>query len=73
MSNVAKQDNERLWYPLDAIPGILTIFVYTTPGLVPSRDELYQGHSIQYMFFSSSPLQFYENSWDAIDVDSIVV
>ena len=40
VSNAAKQDNERFWYPLVAVPEILAILLYTTPGLVPSRDEL---------------------------------
>ena len=40
VSNAAKQDNDRLWYPLVAVPEILTILFYTTPGLVPLRDEL---------------------------------
>ena len=40
VNNAAKQDNEHLWYPLIALPEILVIIFYLTPGLVPRRDEL---------------------------------
>ncbi|PPQ91306.1 hypothetical protein CVT25_006600 [Psilocybe cyanescens] len=40
MSNSTKQDNEHLWYPLLAVPEILAVILYATPGLVPKRDEL---------------------------------
>jgi len=40
LGNIAKQDNERFWYPLVAVPEIIAIILYITPGLVPSRSEL---------------------------------
>ncbi|KAF8888344.1 hypothetical protein BD779DRAFT_1524935 [Infundibulicybe gibba] len=39
-SNAAKQNNEHLWYPLSALPEILAVALYATPGLVPPRSEL---------------------------------
>ena len=42
VTNTAKQDNEHFWYPLIALPEILVVIFYTTPGLVPKRDELPQ-------------------------------
>ncbi|KAG5636341.1 hypothetical protein H0H81_008363 [Sphagnurus paluster] len=36
----AKQYNERLWYPLYALPELLAVILYTAPGLVPPRSEL---------------------------------
>ena len=40
MTNVNRQNNENLWYPLLALPELLAVMLYSTPGLVPSRDEL---------------------------------
>ncbi|KAG6888334.1 hypothetical protein C0992_008799 [Termitomyces sp. T32_za158] len=37
--NVSKE-NERLWYPLFALPELLAVIFYATPGLVPPRSEL---------------------------------
>ncbi|KAG5652320.1 hypothetical protein H0H81_005433 [Sphagnurus paluster] len=36
----ATQYNEKLWYPLYALPEVLAVMMFTTPGLVPSRSEL---------------------------------
>jgi len=36
----SKQFNEHFWYPLVAAPEILAVLLYTTPGLVPAKDEL---------------------------------
>ncbi|KAF9499989.1 hypothetical protein BDN71DRAFT_1409889 [Pleurotus eryngii] len=36
------QTKEALWYPLLALPEILAVFLYATPGLVPSRSQLNQ-------------------------------
>jgi hypothetical protein len=38
--NATKQDNEHFWYPLLALPEVLVVMLYVTPGLVPRRDEL---------------------------------
>jgi len=46
VTNAAKQDNEHLWYPFIALPEILVVMLYVTPGLVPKRDELQQ-HSTE--------------------------
>jgi hypothetical protein len=35
-----KQLNEHYWYPLVALPEILAVFLFVTPGLVPTREEL---------------------------------
>jgi len=40
VTNTAQLDNEHLWYPLIALPEILVVVLYVTPGLVPRRDEL---------------------------------
>ncbi|KIM49901.1 hypothetical protein M413DRAFT_439029 [Hebeloma cylindrosporum] len=40
INNGLKQNNERFWYPLIALPEILAVTLYATPGLVPRRDEL---------------------------------
>ncbi|KAF8809298.1 hypothetical protein BYT27DRAFT_7136418 [Phlegmacium glaucopus] len=40
VTNSAKQDNEHFWYPLLALPEILVVILYTTPGLVPRAAEL---------------------------------
>lgn len=44
VTNAAKQNNEHFWYPLIALPEIIVVIFYTTPGLVPKRAEL-QAHS----------------------------
>lgn len=40
VGNYAKQYNEHFWYPLYAIPEIVAVLLYATPGLVPPRSEL---------------------------------
>jgi len=35
-----KQLDEHYWYPLVALPEILAVILFVTPGLVPTRDEL---------------------------------
>jgi hypothetical protein len=40
IGNLAKQDNEHLWYPLSALPEIIAVILYATPDLVPPRSEL---------------------------------
>lgn len=40
VTNAAKQYNEHFFYPLVALPEILVVILYTTPGLVPRRAEL---------------------------------
>lgn len=40
MSDLRKQNNEHLWYPLYALPEILAVAMYSTPNLVPPRSEL---------------------------------
>ena len=40
ISNSLKQNNEHLWYPLIALPEIIAVVLYATPGLVPRRNEL---------------------------------
>ncbi|GLB35636.1 hypothetical protein LshimejAT787_0212010 [Lyophyllum shimeji] len=40
VSNYAKQYNEHFWYPLYALPEIVAVVLYATPGLVPPRSEL---------------------------------
>jgi len=42
VTNSAKQYNEHFWYPFVVLPEILSVMLYTTPGLVPRRDELPQ-------------------------------
>ncbi|KAG6811039.1 hypothetical protein H0H92_009270 [Tricholoma furcatifolium] len=34
--------NEHFWYPLYALPELLAVMLYATPGLIPSRAELPQ-------------------------------
>lgn len=40
VTNVTKQYNEHLFYPLVALPEILVVILFTTPGLVPRRAEI---------------------------------
>jgi len=40
INNAQKQNTENLWYPLIALPEILAVILYATPGLVPRRNEL---------------------------------
>ncbi|KAF8809297.1 hypothetical protein BYT27DRAFT_7187992 [Phlegmacium glaucopus] len=40
VKNSAKQNNEHFWYPLLAVPEILAVILFTTPGLVPRQDEV---------------------------------
>lgn len=42
VNDAAKQNTEHFWYPLFAIPEILVALLFTTPGLVPRREELQQ-------------------------------
>jgi len=42
-SSHAKQLDEHFWYPLIALPEILAVILFMTPGLVPTRDELAKG------------------------------
>lgn len=35
-----QQNNEKLWYPLVALPEILSVIMFAVPGFVPSRDEI---------------------------------
>ncbi|KIK02650.1 hypothetical protein K443DRAFT_5931 [Laccaria amethystina LaAM-08-1] len=40
VSNTFKQNNEHFWYPLVALPEILVVILFSTPGLVPRRSDL---------------------------------
>jgi len=40
INNESKQNNERFWYPLIALPEILAAILYAIPGLVPPKNEL---------------------------------
>ncbi|KAJ7246776.1 hypothetical protein B0H12DRAFT_1053639 [Mycena haematopus] len=40
MNNTTKQNNERLWYPLVALPEFLAVLCYSVSGLVPTRKAL---------------------------------
>jgi len=40
INDAEKQNNEHFWYPLIALPEILSVVLYTTRGLVPARSEL---------------------------------
>ena len=42
VNNSAKQNTEHFWYPLVAVPEILVALLFTTPGLVPRREEIQQ-------------------------------
>ena len=44
VSNTFKQNNEHFWYPLVALPEILAVILFSTPGLVPHRSDL-QGNT----------------------------
>ncbi|KAJ3887860.1 hypothetical protein GG344DRAFT_54883 [Lentinula edodes] len=37
INNIAKANNEHLWYPLIALPEILCVLVYTIPGVIPPK------------------------------------
>ncbi|KAJ7772016.1 hypothetical protein DFH07DRAFT_879063 [Mycena maculata] len=40
LGNTAKQADERLWFPLVALPEILAVMCYSISGLVPSKSAL---------------------------------
>jgi hypothetical protein len=40
INDAAKQNNERLWYPLVALPEFLAVICYSVSGLVPTRAAL---------------------------------
>ncbi|KAJ7118401.1 hypothetical protein C8R43DRAFT_96205 [Mycena crocata] len=40
LNDVSKQNNERLWYPLVALPEFLAVLCYSVSGLVPTRAAL---------------------------------
>nr|GAT44468.1 predicted protein [Mycena chlorophos] len=40
VGNSARQNEERLWYPLVALPEVLSVLCYSISGLVPPRAEL---------------------------------
>ncbi|KAF7319664.1 hypothetical protein HMN09_00307200 [Mycena chlorophos] len=40
VGNGARQNEERLWYPLVALPEVLAVLCYSISGLVPPRAEL---------------------------------
>lgn len=40
VKNSAKENNEHWWYPFLAIPEILAVVLFATPGLVPRQDEV---------------------------------
>ncbi|KAJ7823485.1 hypothetical protein B0H14DRAFT_3088891 [Mycena olivaceomarginata] len=40
INDAAKQNNERLWYPLVALPELLAVVCYSVSGLVPTRAAL---------------------------------
>ncbi|KAJ7742602.1 hypothetical protein B0H16DRAFT_1563095 [Mycena metata] len=40
LNNSTKQNDERLWYPLVALPEFLAVLCYAFSGLVPSRTDL---------------------------------
>ncbi|KAJ3926277.1 MAG: hypothetical protein NXY57DRAFT_1029601 [Lentinula lateritia] len=37
INNIAKANNEHLWYPLIALPEILCVLLYTIPGVIPPK------------------------------------
>jgi hypothetical protein len=39
-NDLAKQNDENLWYPLSALTELVAVMMFAAPGLVPSRDEL---------------------------------
>lgn len=39
-NNAAKQNDENWWYPLAAVPELVSVVLFAVPGLVPSRAEL---------------------------------
>ncbi|EDR00897.1 uncharacterized protein LACBIDRAFT_295674 [Laccaria bicolor S238N-H82] len=40
VNDLLKQTNEHFWYPLLAVPEIIAVALYATPGLVPPRSDL---------------------------------
>jgi len=40
VSDAAKQDNEHFWYPFLAVTEFIVVVLFSTPGLVPRRDEV---------------------------------
>ncbi|KAL4073620.1 hypothetical protein V8B97DRAFT_1934953 [Scleroderma yunnanense] len=40
INNTVKQNDENWWYPLAALPELVSVVLFSVPGLVPSRAEL---------------------------------
>lgn len=41
-SDTNVQNNEDYWYPFSALTELLAVFLFMTPGLVPTRSEIPQ-------------------------------
>lgn len=35
-----QQNEEKLWYPLVALPEVLAVILFAVPGFVPARNEI---------------------------------
>lgn len=40
VNSLQRQNKEKQWYPLIAIPEVIVVLLFGTPGLVPDRKEL---------------------------------
>jgi hypothetical protein len=54
IANPAKQNDERLWFPLVALPELLAVVCYSVSGLVPPRSTLNKDNT-QENFGSAQP------------------
>ena len=42
VSNTKEQQNEKLWYPLVALPEFLAVALYLIPGVIPPKEAYSQ-------------------------------
>lgn len=48
-----QQNDAHLWYPLSALPELLAVLLFATPGLVPSRREIAEAKIPQHLGIDS--------------------
>lgn len=50
IENMKVQTNEAYFYPLGALPELLVVMLFATPGLVPHKSELPRGRETGIIF-----------------------
>ncbi|KAF5353001.1 hypothetical protein D9758_007908 [Tetrapyrgos nigripes] len=47
LANSSKQNEERFWYPLVALPEVLCVILYAIPGIIPDRKKVQLRYQLQ--------------------------